>query len=447
MVRSIGYGNGGWYSGMANLVRRGGDLVRRHPTAASIAFGTAGELGKRIENQIRSTKTIRRLRGQIEGMRVPGGKRVWSGRSSGFVRSPKRARYYRKKGKGKRKMRKVLKSTNKGVSYQTEYASRAFGDKCIYLGHTTAHANEMFTMFMMACIKKVLAQAGVNIYSWDQAFRNGAPLSDYVSTGDVFQFVYKTTVNAVPFTVTGTSLTVGAGQVTFIDLATSLFVIVNAAMVAGTIQDGAVLQEFQYKPVGAKVFKINLLDSKIDLFVKSALKMQNRSLNAAGDNEADDVNNVPIYGKSYQGFGNGAVQRTSDAITLLAGTNNTVPIAADGSPFSNFSEPVNASELTHVLYTGKAKLEPGQIRTSVLKYKSVITVQTFWQQINQYYSGANTNSRFNLGKFRIMSFERMIARTGETTAGVDITYEVDYKGFMTLIPGMNKWTSPYRVVL
>lgn len=360
-----------------------------------------------------------------------------SGYLAGKVRARLAARRRRRRG-GKRRLRRVVKRLFKGISYQTEYANTASGDKCVYIGHTTAHADELLTMLCMVCIKDVLQQVGIYIPSWNLL------RASYVNNGDIFQFVYKVLGSSAE-AATFTNFTVAAAQTTFADIATNLAVTIKANMSASSLSDGFVLTQFQYIPTGGKLVKLDLMDAIINFFIKSSLKIQNRSVAAGGDDEMD-VNNVPVYGKLYNGTGNGAIQRTNDGVQFVAGANNTLPISVDGSGIPNFSEPPDASEFTHVRKFGKVYINPGHIKTSVLKFRSNINITRLFQLLNSYYILNNTSQWINLGAFNMFALERVIAKLGtEASPGINLTYEVDYKGFMTLKPNPQKFTAPYRI--
>jgi len=203
--------------------------------------------------------------------------------------------------------------------------------------------------------------------------------------------------------------------------------------------------EAQYTPLNGTVQKVDLQDGKITFYSKSALKVQNRSVALAADNEADDVNNVPIYGKLYHGIGNGALQRSIDNIKFVNGPALANNVAVAGDAFANFSEPPDASEFTHVTKFMKAYFNPGQIKTSVLSFKTNINVSLFFNTMIQYYTGNSTEQYLKIGIFRMFGLERVIAKlAGEDTPAMKIAYEIDFKIWGTLRPHKQTYTTPYR---
>lgn len=359
------------------------------------------------------------------------------GPGSGVLRGFIKARWgARRRG---RRLRKIAKRIFKGVSFQTEAANTLTGDKCLFLGHTTACPEEMLLVLVMGCIKNVMIEAGITINSWPQ-LRAG-----YLANGDVFQFVYKPTPVVIP-TAVGTTYTVIAADLSFYDVALKVAAAVKASFVAGTLSDALVLTEFQYVPVGGKLIKVDIMDSIVNIFVKSAMKVQNRSVVAPGDDEID-VNNVPVYGKLYSGWGNGMIQRTVDQVLFICGASTANPIATDTSGIPNFAEPPDASEFTHCSRYNKAYFNPGNIKTSILKFKTKINITKLFIKLMHYYGGNASSEWFDLGKFNCYGIERVIAKlAGEPSPAMNLVYELDNKFYCTISPSPQKFTAPMRIV-
>jgi len=361
-----------------------------------------------------------------------------SGLLAGKLYPRRRARTYRRKGR--RRMRRVVKAQSSGSSYQSEHSGTVTADKTLYVAHTTCVPDIMLLTFCMECVKRVLQVHGVTISSWDR------DLLGYVKVGDVFQIIYKVAPNSSPTGVLASYsvASVGAGQ-NFFTIASGLYTVVRANMAAGSFNDAVILVEVQYTPLNGTVQKVDLQDGKITFYSKSALKVQNRSVALAADNEADDVNNVPIYGKLYHGIGNGALQRSIDNIKFVNGPALANNVALAGDAYSNFSEPPDASEFTHVTKFMKAYFNPGQIKTSVLSFKTNINVSLFFNTMIQYYTGNSTEQYLKIGLFRMFSLERVIAKlAGEDTPAMKIAYEIDFKIWGTLRPHKQTYTTPYR---
>jgi len=357
-----------------------------------------------------------------------------SGVLRGFIKTKWRAR---RRG---RRARKIVKRNVKGVSYQTEYVGSLTGDKCLFLGHSTALPEELLLTLVMGCMKNVMIEAGITINSWPE-LRNG-----YIVNGDIFQFVYKPTPFAV-HTAANTTYAVIPADLSYYDIALKLALAIQTSFIANLLPDALILTEFQYVAVGGRVIKCSLQDCLVNYFVKSSLKIQNRSVVTAGDDEID-VNNVPVYGKLYHGTGNGMIQRTVDQISFICGPRTATNIAVNGSAVANYSEPPDASEFTHVNSFNKAYFNPGNIKTSVLKFKTSINVTKLFIKLMHYFLDNASSEWFDLGKFNCYGLERVIAKLpGEPSPAMTLVYEVDNKFYATVKPGQQKFTAPMRVVL
>lgn len=391
-------------------MRRAGLGTRR--AAAMIGFNPVGKKGFGLKYSTTSAQ----LAGKIKGRR--GARKTRRGR--------------------KLKTKKIVKKLYNGVSLQKEYTSNGFGDKCIYLGHCTNPMEETLYLLTMACFKSLMKVKGFTINDWNQA------RSPVLNVGDIVQYVYKPTATAGE-TSLNMSLTIAAGNVTYWDIVANLVGNIITQLKLGVIQDGIILTQFQLLK-GGNYDKVDLQDANLSMFIKSSFKMQNRSVAAAGDDEMD-VNNVPIYGKTYSGYGNGAVQRNTANITFLVGENIASPIAVDGSTIPNFAEPPHPAEFSYVGKSAKVYLNPGTVKTSVIKFKKVINVSTLMQKIIQYYWSTTNFSRSNLGVFEFVSLERVIGKLAtEATPAINVTFEWDWKGYATLFPGQQSFTTPQKLV-
>jgi len=192
--------------------------------------------------------------------------------------------------------------------------------------------------------------------------------------------------------------------------------------------------------VGGKVLlSLNLRGAKFDIYVKSALKIQNRTINSAGNDQADDVDNVPLYGKSYEGSGNWLQFNEMASIICPAygDKTNTITSVHSGSTF--YTEPGVKATLFHVNKVGKAHLDPGQLKTSLLVYRKKFTLNSLMKHFTrQNTSDASTTlaSHISIGKYRIFNLEKMIQAVATTDVnGIQIAYETDHKcGIAMSIP-------------
>lgn len=143
--------------------------------------------------------------------------------------------------------------------------------------------------------------------------------------------------------------------------------------------------------------------------IKSALKIQNQTLSYSGSNEEEAVDNVPVYGKQYEGHGTG----TQNARSWITGNiscqviddTNGLYLQNPGSA-SPFEEPPPAKFFTNVKTCKNVKLDPGQIKTSMLMDSGSQRLETLWKFLQ--YAGTESKPMIAKGKFRFFALEQMI---------------------------------------
>lgn len=184
---------------------------------------------------------------------------------------------------------------------------------------------------------------------------------------------------------------------------------------------GGVLQDYK--------FRCDMARMKVQLYAKSSLKIQNRTINASGNSEADDVDNVPLYGKMYSGNGNYIFHQ--DVTIGPPAALSTLPavVVAKFQIGSPLCEPQPLSFIKKANKISKVHLDPGQIKTSVLVFKKNININVLTKLYAR--SGADILANFDglsLGKFSFVHVEKMIQAVATTDVNaMNIAYEVDTK--------------------
>lgn len=202
-----------------------------------------------------------------------------------------------------------------------------------------------------------------------------------------------------------------------------------------------------YVAVGTQIlptYMTDLTTATVSIEGKSSLKIQNRTTSVTGSSDADDVDVVPVYGKFYEGRGNHLALRERTAITTTYDIRqglryvcaddvlNKAPSfegAASHELFPSFQEPPYKNALINVKSQGKAHLDPGQIKTSVITFKRSYLLNKLLRSMpwNSTYTVGTPNPIF-IGKYRLFLFEKMITAiaTSETNV-MKIAYEHDVK--------------------
>lgn len=383
---------------------------------------------------------------------VPGGKYI-----APFIAAPRRGKLMTGYLGGKRmKMKKPRKVTKRrykkafnGVQFCFERNQIITDQKCVYAEHCTVPVDTVLKYIVYALFKNALLMGGINFTSFEE------PRLNRIETGDTFSFTYRTSVTAAPISV---GYTVVAGDVTYGNIADNIFITMKANMInvaggAVGMQSQALLLTFSWLNAGgANKAELNLQDASMSLMTKSSLKMQNRSVNATDDDESDDVNNVPLHGKAYEGRGNGLVPRDYSSIAVPCGSDFAWGLYAAGSVAANspLAEPPEVYHFQYAKTAGKVSIQPGRIKTSVLNGTLNISLDRFFRLAYSLFTSSvsDTNQYHSLGKVRLFSLERVIAPfAGEVTPAIELAVEHDFKGWLTVSTKRGKYTAPTNIVI
>jgi len=177
----------------------------------------------------------------------------------------------------------------------------------------------------------------------------------------------------------------------------------------------------------ARYTKLDLENVTVSLSSKSAIKMQNRTVEEAGDDE-NEVNNIPLYGKSFTGAGTGPQRKDQygEQNTFVVNQTTGVIIVPENI---QMREPPPPEEFNRVKMVGKVKIEPGEIKTSVLSasatHKFNIWYRGFVRSWMVQSSGTPPASQkfpdYAEGNYRTFFIEKMLA---VGSASIKTAYEV-----------------------
>lgn len=181
--------------------------------------------------------------------------------------------------------------------------------------------------------------------------------------------------------------------------------------------------------------EIDLTSARIVLVSRSFLKVQNRSIQSAGNNEADDVDNVPIYGKSFEYKTNGTVYRDyyknpTDTTSRLTTNPLTGCLPAPSTEVTSqekwYAEVPMSSQIVGCYKTMGVKLQPGDIKTSVMRDYVEMGYNEFFNKVVRVKDLQRSDGRFSqywIGKTRLFGFEKMINQVATADNEIKIAFE------------------------
>lgn len=307
-------------------------------------------------------------------------------------------------------------------------------NQVIYIGHGTMPLEYVKNIVASAILKKLLHKAQIPVADVTQIIQT-------TTTNTLYRimFAYKNSPSEATLTNTLEYDFNAVGQFgniknqivnwLFPSTSTGNFFPVSLTLMS-VAKDAAVVYENTISTVDLKTMKVSFL-------VKSSMKIQNRTVNTEGNNESDDIDNVPLYGRSYEGPGNGAIYGSfayntyGNILQPLHGTQNfliNVKFTAAGSLPNMYKEVPFAKEFHKVTHSGKIHLEPGDVKTSVLTYRKTFAFYKLWRQVYYGTSSPIQNGKVWLGSYRLFCLEKMIQAVGTTASNCEtVAYEIDAK--------------------
>lgn len=372
--------------------------------------------------------------------------------SSVGTRIYKAGRYNSGKSAGKLKVKRPLKKLRKqkrAVSRGVEQTREAVGSSnalyCQYIGHANQPVNMVKDLMWLAIAKWIAIKCtGGGVASATQPIAAFAP-------GVNFNIKYRITPTAG---LTTQVVTIPAAtQWSMKDLAYNLDMIWDTICVPENQTVLCGIDSTNSNPP----FNLELTNARMRVYAKSTLKIQNRSYGGGGTEE-DDVDNVPLYGKSYQFRGNGTdYMGGTTSVTVGGGVvrplyaNNTTGLFAFGvaglidvNNSEDLGEPPAAFCFRGVRKHDKVRIEPGHIKTSTLVDSYTISLQNLITMCGFVDSNPSKNQ---LGKFRLFALEKILETSNPPIVEIRTAFENQTRMSMELLPGYTMTRSmfvPYQ---
>lgn len=326
-------------------------------------------------------------------------------------------------GQSNKAVSKLTTMLKKGVQVCLEQGNVVTSSSSIYIGHASCPARVAKRAFWRALVKLILIRSNKLNPDWNAIPRG-------VNVGDTWVVEYRVNMDAgTPFS---SSVVTWAAGLTQDQIALAF------ASNFESFSSQFTVDRIEYRPNNAGVGNstIYLNNAHVELDVLSTFKIQNQTVTLAADDESDNVNNVPLIGKSYQGKGTGTkyqVERTgfspficepSYGIIYKAGTDN------------DLAEPPSAKLFQQVKKAGKVTLGPGEIKTSTIKYRKRLGMQNFISLIFDLQADLNPKFKLkHLGEFKFYGLEKQIDALAATAENnIKVAYEHDLKFAMMIIP-------------
>jgi len=350
---------------------------------------------------------------------------------------------------------KMIKS---GVSITTEYgavATSTAAQQMVTLGHCSVNISALQRAFAAALFKKIFYQAGAVVQGWDDTIDlSGAIGVGYAAQVEI-NFYYTNNLLPTGANINIASLTALAGATT-LDGCVGWFCSTSRPWFPDAADDSP--NQFQFikvslntkmntpaAAIGTQAYyvaptSIWLERASVQFETKSSMKFQNRS--SAVNTDADAVDNIPLYGKFYEGSGNGINPKSSKVTETrlpLTGNATTGVIAPDPALVvtAGYKEPPQPS-LFKCSKFGKVNFPPGYVKSSVLVTKKSMGFNRMFRLLFDDWTldsttGINTVSP--LGSYRLFMVEKILqAGTGDSQA-LNLAYECNTDTYLSMKGG------------
>lgn len=333
-----------------------------------------------------------------------GRKRFGAGRWTGYVKG--------RRIKRKRK-RRVKATNNASYQFSVENSWTATPSVSGLVGHSTFSQATGFQMIFGSLLRKLFIANGI----WCSVpTSNVTPMA--LNTVITFEFMYAGTPDGFSYTVNPVPATFNSILDGVIAAFQTKYDALAATLASGNIRFRRMSMNAPADVLSAGARAIDLQNASITIWANSRLKMQNRSINSAGNDQADDVDNVPLNCVMYETNGTGTDSKY-DFFNIRINANGYHSFnKADPDLFQD--API-ASHFRGVKKTGFYRLQPGGIKTSVIKSGRTYSLDYLTETVCR--GRADANVRLPIGKFRFIQYEKTIEANQASPVAMSLAFE------------------------
>lgn len=403
-------------------------IMPKAPRKRSVSWSTA--------SRPRSMMSISRSRSRSRSL-APGPRAVYpSGALKSSYKPSTNVGYKGAFNKTKKIYGSKEKCLTQGVVFNRETSSVITASAtAVYLGHCTNPSQFTAQVMWLAIVKKFMLLLGVQVNDTQKQ------LIDFAQVGNSITVVFKQSYDAV-----------ASGTATFNATATSSMndvakffsdYFTEGVNVSGQPFDQVQFDCIYFQPgvnSGLPTRRMVLKNARVHIHAVSNFTIQNRTKSDPTTDEADQVDNQPLRGFSYFGYGSGTQTNTSlpQSVSEFVCQDNygilrKVPTSAE----VELQEMPSQIHFANVKKSGAQELDAGVIKNSKLIFKKTISVNSLQKQITVNPDRGHTYHK--LGKFKIFGFEKMIDI--EFSQNMSIAWEHNLSLGMYLIPGNEKYSN------
>jgi len=330
-------------------------------------------------------------------------------RRGGYVKG-----FYKKKGpKVNRRLNNMEKYGTRSVA---EFRTGISSTTTVYFGHCAVTRDNTYWTIARAIFKLL-------------ALRNGMPVNDFDASiagsgvaGDQWSIQYLNGLDSTDAVQTYTFATLGVYSLETIAIKFKEHLQAITAAPNLTLINAAFLAVSNAWSRAS----ISLKEAVLHIDSRSHMKFQNRTVSSSASKSTDVVDTNPLYGRVYYGYGTGTIHNvdTAQGQAQFIGDKTTGIMTYDGTLVTTLKEPPPPKQLTNIGYSKSAKMAPGEIQVSELKFIRAIALNKIISALKRQSSnpGADSNFLLTLGSFRLFALEKVMYDTSEED--IDVIFEV-----------------------
>lgn len=313
----------------------------------------------------------------------------------------------------------------RGATSTIETTGSVTDTDCVYVGHSSLVGLESISIVAYAVMRKAYKIA----IGWDCANVNDdIPFKAGASDGHKWIVTYAD--NLVTGTTTAAQFSIGVNTTLKTVADTVLSPIFREFSVSDSNWSNRRLLSLVFEDTDNFHSKceLNFESMHVDFFSKSELKIQNRTQNGS-DNEADDVNNVPLVGRSYRMTGPTPRCRDKNLqyINWVSAENGMTLYRASkysGPKYVGWKEPPPSTAFVNCKQSAVVRLEPGQIKSDWLSTKVKLPLDKFLRRLHMLNANpGGPTTGLGIGNHGMIALERLI---GVDNTKVNVVYEANH---------------------
>lgn len=332
----------------------------------------------------------------------------------------------------KQKRSKAQKFDKYGVVWKREYHNNVTDAECVYVMHGLPVQQTCNATFF-ALYRTLMNEAGYQIKSWNDypevKITAYLKITWFIGNGTVLQFVDQ------PFYFDEAART-------HYEICVKLFSTVRGAIVdsAGNLSSSLKFQEIILnQDNGQALARIDINNYFIEIDYWSILKLKNVTVANEGTDNIMLTNNIyaqALVGRKYESskWQNGfnmlrQDENSGDPFFTASSVNGSQDGGSLQFGIDNPLNPYRKPPPAYLLGTKKTsvvRLNPGEIKSSVIKWKGKMSFNTYVTKVYQEYMMQSPDGVPRpVGKAQAFAFEREV-EIGRITRQIDVKYEVGY---------------------